>query len=79
MSGLSENDTPASGDAVDHLRRPLKSLGPTAVMPGLKPATPVKNKRTFVVQSINGTLIMIAKAAGETNQPEPKCASWRWR
>ncbi|KAL3193650.1 hypothetical protein MRX96_016993 [Rhipicephalus microplus] len=69
MSGLSENDTPASGDAVDHLRRPLKSLGPTAVMPGLKLATPVKNKRTFVVQSINGTFIMIARQQErQTNQ-----------
>ncbi|KAL3193649.1 hypothetical protein MRX96_016992 [Rhipicephalus microplus] len=61
MTGLSGNDTPAAGQAVDHLRRTLKSLGPIAVMPGLKPATPVKNKRTFVVQSINGTLVMIAR------------------
>ncbi|KAL3193625.1 hypothetical protein MRX96_016971 [Rhipicephalus microplus] len=42
-----------------------------AVTPGLKPATPVKNKRTFVVQSINGTLFMIARQKERTTNQNP--------
>ncbi|KAH7964564.1 hypothetical protein HPB51_027193 [Rhipicephalus microplus] len=71
MSGLYGNETTAASDAVDPLRRFLKSLGPIAVTPGLKPATPVKNKRTFVVQSINGTLFMIARQKERTTNQNP--------
>ncbi|KAH8024017.1 hypothetical protein HPB51_020775 [Rhipicephalus microplus] len=42
-----------------------------AVVPGLKPATPVKNRRTFVVQSINGTLVVIARQQGRPTNQNP--------
>ncbi|KAL3204049.1 hypothetical protein MRX96_041412 [Rhipicephalus microplus] len=71
LSGLAGNDTPAAGDAVDHLHRSLKSLGPEAAVPELKPATPVKNRRTFIVQSINGTLVMIARQQERPTNQNP--------
>ncbi|KAL3253798.1 hypothetical protein MRX96_054571 [Rhipicephalus microplus] len=71
MSGLAGNDTPAASRAVDDLLRSLKWLRPEAAVPGLKPATPVKNRRTFVVQSINGTLVIIARQQERSTNQNP--------
>ncbi|KAL1471937.1 hypothetical protein MTO96_023408 [Rhipicephalus appendiculatus] len=71
MTGQLGSDTSAADGAGDRLPHSLKSPGPAAAMPGViaetKLGTRAKKKRTFLVQSVNGTLVMIARQEATPN------------